>query len=65
MNTCASLYGTELREFGLCNSTELANMKTEAKNIINGRAKLAKGLKKEDYANKLNVITAIEKACSF
>ena len=65
MNTCAGLYSDDLRQFGLCDSTQLNNMKTEAKNIINGRAKLAKGLKKKDYANKLNVITAIEKACSF
>ena len=65
MNKCASLYDTNLREFGLCNSAELDTMKTEAKKIINGRAKLPKGLKKQDYANKLNVITAIEKACSF
>ena len=63
MATCAGLYDTNIREFGLCNSDELNKMKTEMRAITSGRAKIPKGVKKEDYANKLNVISAIESAC--
>ena len=63
MKTCSGLYSAELRDFGLCNSAELDDMKNEAKNILKGKAKLPKGVKKEDYTNKLNVISAIESAC--
>ena len=65
MKTCARLYDTNLRDFGLCNSAELDAMKKEAKAIKSGKAKLPKGLKKQDYDNKLNVISAIETACGF
>jgi len=63
MNKCAKLYSQNIREFGLCNSEELENMNKELRNIEYGKVKLQKGIKKEDYKNKKNVISAIKTAC--
>jgi CHASE3 domain sensor protein len=63
MNKCAKLYSQHIREFGLCNSEELEIMNKELRNIEYGKVKLQKGIKKEDYKNKKNVISAIKTAC--
>lgn len=64
IDICANLYKNDIRKFGLCNSIELQNIENETNQIINGNRILPKGISKNDYKNKNNIIKAIKKACS-
>jgi hypothetical protein len=64
MAQCAKKYGSNIREFGLCNESEIKKMRADMKSVANGHSKFHRNISMADYSNKPLVISAIENACN-
>ena len=61
MTECATLYGRDIRGFGLCDTEKLDEILSYGEKVKNGEAKIR--FQGTNYDNNKKVVSAIKEAC--